>query len=64
MIAIKSKQIVYDLGSTGGEFAAHCLYYAERLRKKSVIVDTLHRQWDVDYQRCQICIQTRLLLRW
>ncbi len=48
MIAIKSKQIVYDLGSTGGEFAAHCLYYAEkRLRKKSVIVDTLHRQWDV-----------------
>ncbi len=46
MIAIKSKQIVYDLGSTGGEFAAHCLYYAERLRKKSVIVDTLHRQWD------------------
>ncbi|MDM4864606.1 hypothetical protein AB3H31_00535 [Escherichia coli] len=36
MIAIKSKQIVYDLGSTGGEFAAHCLYYAEkRLRKKA-----------------------------
>ncbi len=35
MIAIKSKQIVYDLGSTGGEFAAHCLYYAERLKKKA-----------------------------
>ncbi len=36
MIAIKSKQIVYDLGSTGGEFAAHCLYYAEKgLEKKA-----------------------------
>ncbi len=48
MIAIKSKQIVYDLGSTGGEFAAHCLYYAEkRLRKKKRHRGYSHRQWDV-----------------
>ena len=50
MIAIKSKQIVYDLGSTGGEFAAHCLYYAEkRLRKKK-----RHRGYSTSSVGCKI----------
>ncbi len=49
MIAIKSKQIVYDLGSTGGEFAAHCLYYAERLRKKK-----RHRGYSTSSVGCRL----------
>ena len=50
MIAIKSKPIVYDLGSTGGEFAAHCLYYAEqKLRKKK-----RHRGYSTSSVGCKI----------
>ncbi len=49
MIAIKSKQIVYDLGSTGGEFAAHCLLCEKRLRKKK-----RHRGYSTSSVGCRL----------
>lgn len=50
MLAIKNKPIVYDLGSTGGEFAAHCLYYAEqKLRKKK-----RHRGYSTSSVGCKV----------
>jgi len=59
MVTIKRKQIVYDLGSTGGEFSAHCLYHAEqKLRKKK-----RHRGYSTSSVGCKITSAVRYAYR-
>ncbi|ECK0186914.1 TPA: hypothetical protein P8A47_004843 [Escherichia coli] len=49
-IMIKNKYVACGLGSTGSEFAAHCLYFAERkLRKKR-----RHRGYSTSLSGCKV----------
>jgi hypothetical protein len=57
--AKRGKPIAYDLGSTGGEFAAHCLYYAEqKLRKKR-----RHRGYSTSTVGCKVSSAVRYAYR-
>lgn len=50
MVQVRHKPVVYDLGSSGGGFAAECIYYTEKkLRKKR-----RHKGFSASSVRCKV----------
>lgn len=50
MVQVRHKPVVYDLGSSGGVFAAECIYYTEKkLRKKR-----RHKGFSASSVRCKV----------